>query len=86
MYLLYLKLKNTNGFTPQHCLEDKLDILFQFFFFRLKIYYIKLLLVINTITVLYSAFEPNKEARDINAIPVPNLTIRELKAIKDNAE
>lgn len=33
MYLLYLKLKNTNGFTPQHCLEDKLDILFQFFFF-----------------------------------------------------
>lgn len=59
---------------------------FFFCFFRLKIYYIKLLLVINTITVLYSAFEPNKEARDVNATPVPNLTIREPKAIKDNAE
>jgi len=46
---------------------------------------IRLSSVINVITVLQSAFEPNKEARDANTTPVPNLTIRELKP-KHNAE
>lgn len=42
--------------------------------------------MINTTTLSNSAFEPNKEARDINAIPVPNVTTRELKTTKYNAE
>lgn len=50
MYLPYLKLKNTIGFTLQHYLQNKQDILTQLFFLRIN--YIRLLLMINTITVL----------------------------------
>lgn len=67
----------------QHCLEDKLNILF-LFFLRLKMY--QSIITDQYFTVSYSAFKPNKEARDINVIPGPNLTIKELKIVKDNAE
>lgn len=74
MYLLHLKFKNTNGFT----LQNKLDIVTQLFFLRIN--YIRLSLVINTITVLWSGFKENKAETDVN------LTTRELETIKDNVE
>lgn len=48
--------------------------------FFLRINYIRLSLVINTITVLRSGFKENKAETDVN------LTTRELETIKDNVE